>query len=381
MPTIQKKLTPASVFTLPPGDYQDTTTKYLYLYVSALHRSWGYYRWDPLKKQPIRKALGKLPDVDLEAARTAAEDYRKELAIEGGRAKPEKEPKIKALLDDYTAKLKLEKKKQWFWAEDIFGRVYSDWFDRPLSALTRVMIEDRQREITAERGFAAATRALKALRALFNYAEKREVYAGKNTAKLVDLVESEPRRRVLTAAEKAAFLDALNTPEFTTTYVSDFFRLLLLTGVRWGNLCSARWDEMSLDEGMWIIPAAKSKSGYAMEIGLRPEAVDILRKRLDTVAAPATVTERSPWVFPSPKKSSVGHLVEPSFAFARVLEMAEIKAHTTVHDLRRSFGSELVNKNVSLSIVAKALGHRTIQTTQKHYGHVSVDAVKAALAL
>lgn len=372
MPATPKKLTPANVYTLPPGEYQDTETKYLYLYVSALHRSWGYYRWDPLKKKPVRKALGKLPDIQLEPARTAAGDYRKQLAIEGGRAKPEKEPTIKALLDDYTIKLKLEKKKQWFWAEDIFGRVYADWYERPLSALTRVMIEDRQREITAERGQAAATRALKALRALFNYAEKREVYQGKNTAKLVDMVESEPRRRVLTAAEKAAFLDALNTPEFTSTYVSDFFRLLLLTGVRWGNLCAADWSEFDLANSLWIIPAAKSKSGYAMEIGLRPEAVQILRNRIGL---------HNQWVFPSPKRSSTGHLTEPSFAFTRVLEMAEIKAHTTVHDLRRSFGSELVNKNVSLSIVAKALGHRTIQTTQKHYGHVSVDAVKAALAL
>ncbi|RYH67712.1 MAG: site-specific integrase [Alcaligenaceae bacterium] len=372
MPTTLKKLTAANVLTLPPGEYQDAEKKYLYLYVSALHRSFGYYRWDPLKKQPIRKALGKLPDVSLDAARKAAETYREKLAIEGGRAKPATEPKIKALLDDYTIKLKTEKKKQWFWAEDIFNRVYSDWYERPLSTLTRVMIEDRQREISNERGAQAATRALKALRALFNYAEKREVYAGKNTAKLVDLVESEPRLRVLSAAEKARFLDALNTPEFTTTYVSDFFRLLLLTGVRWGNLCAADWSEFDLENNLWTIPAAKSKSGYAMEIGLRPEAVEIFQRRIGL---------NPQWVFPSPKKSSVGHLVEPSFAFARVLEMAEIKAHTTVHDLRRSFGSELVNKNVSLSIVAKALGHRTIQTTQKHYGHVNNDAVMAALGL
>jgi integrase len=372
MSTSQKKLTPANVFTLPPGDYQDTQTKYLYLYVSALHRSWGYYRWDPLKKQPIRKALGKLPDMGLEAARAAAEDFRKQLAIEGGRAKPGKEPTLKALLDDYTVKLKTEKKKQWFWAEDIFGRVYKDWYERPLSALTRVMIEDRQRLITAERGPAAATRALKSLRALFNYAESREVYHGKNTAKLVELVESEPRRRVFTPAEKAAFLAALNTPEFTSTYVSDFFRLLLLTGVRWGNLCAADWSEFDLENNLWVIPSAKSKSGYAMEIGLRAEAVEILRRRRGL---------HKQWVFPSPKRAAVGHLVEPSFAFHRVLEVAEIKTHTTVHDLRRSFGSELVNKNVSLSIVAKALGHRTIQTTQKHYGHVQHDAVMAALAL
>ncbi|RYF25456.1 MAG: hypothetical protein EOO23_08995, partial [Comamonadaceae bacterium] len=190
-------------------------------------------------------------------------------AIEGGQAKPEKEPKIQELVDSYTAKLKLEKKKQWFWAEEIFNRVYSDWLTRRLSDLTEVSIEDRQLKITAERGQSAATRALKALRALFNYAEKRSLYQGKNTAKKVDLVESEPRRRWFTAAEKARFLDALNTPEFTSTYVSDFFRLLLLTGVRWGNLCSARWDEMVWEENVWVIPKEKSKSGHEMRIGLR----------------------------------------------------------------------------------------------------------------
>ncbi len=51
------------------------------------------------------------------------------------------------------------------------------------------------------------------------------------------------------------------------------------------------------------------------------------------------------------------------------------------HDFRRTLGSLLVQKGVSLFAVSKLLRHRSITTTQKHYAHLAAEHGREALEL
>ncbi|MBT2336465.1 tyrosine-type recombinase/integrase [Variovorax paradoxus] len=259
--------------------------------------------------------------------------------------------------------------KQWDWVEIVVERSFHDWLPRPISAISKSNLTIRHDKIMESRGKHAAARSVKALRAVFAYAAKLDLYNGANVAKAVAVVDSRPRKRVLSADETKKVLWALDSPQFNE-WVRPYFRLLMLTGVRRSNLEAARWEDIDLDAGLWVIPASKSKSGEAMEVVLLPEAVEIMtiRKHLS-----------KEWVFPSTRSSS-GHLTEPHETWKQVLKVAEVPSDITIHDLRRTYGSLLVNAKVAMPIIAKALGHLNPATTARHYAHVNVDAVREAWA-
>lgn len=358
-----------------PGEHADDEVKYLRLYVSDKGiRTYGIYKWITDKGHAVRRSLGRAGpgEMTVEEARDAAKDVYAQLRK--GEDPKEAALTLKDALDRYTTKLKRDRKKQPLWADQVFNRegVYKDWLRKPLSKITQEMLEDRQASIAATRGQGAATRALKAFRAVYAHAIKKEKYKGENPGKAVDLIESAPRTRVLAAEELTAVLNALDSDEFAGTYVRPFFKLLMLTGVRWGNLCAASWDDVHLDEGEWVIRAEDSKSKHVMHIQLIPDAIALFQEQRER-------HPESKWVFPSPKDSASGHLVEPSYAWARVRELAKLKKHATLHDLRRTFGSRLLSAGESMELVAAALGHRDPAVTARHYAFMEKQAVRAGI--
>jgi integrase len=80
-------------------------------------------------------------------------------------------------------------------------------------------------------------------------------------------------------------------------------------------------------------------------------------------------------VFPGPGKT--GHLVEPKGAWQRILKRAKI-TNLRIHDLRRTLGSWQVAQGVSLAIIGKSLGHKSLQATQV-YSRLTLDPVRDAM--
>jgi len=67
----------------------------------------------------------------------------------------------------------------------------------------------------------------------------------------------------------------------------------------------------------------------------------------------------------------------PHAAFKRVLKRAKITTHTTIHDLRRTFCSKLIEEGTPLPIAASAMGHKTLSMTNKVYTHVQANTLAA----
>ncbi|MDO9608103.1 MAG: tyrosine-type recombinase/integrase [Brevundimonas sp.] len=56
-------------------------------------------------------------------------------------------------------------------------------------------------------------------------------------------------------------IDALNKARSITLAQASFFRLLMLTGARRGEILGLRWAEVDLQRGLLLLPPARHKTG------------------------------------------------------------------------------------------------------------------------
>lgn len=91
-----------------------------------------------------------------------------------------------------------------------------------------------------------------------------------------------PKRRhqaAVTPEELPALLRAIDGyGELGDKLTGYALRLLALTFVRTGELIGATWDEIDLDEGIWIIPAERMKMKAEHVVPLSMQAVEVLRQ-------------------------------------------------------------------------------------------------------
>jgi integrase len=131
-----------------------------------------------------------------------------------------------------------------------------------------------------------------------------------------------------------------------------------------------RWEDLDLDGGVWVVPAAWSKNRREMAVRLTSIAVEVLRRRCET-------RSRSRWVWPS-AKAEVGHVVNPEKPWRVFLKAAGIKEKTSLHDVRRTLGSSLAKSGAAAATISKALGHLSPQSARA-YVHLDVEPARSAI--
>ena len=349
------------------GNYRDEAVPRLYLRVSPTAKTFRWSGWSKGDGVPQNVSIGAWPDMTVEKARNAAK------IIDARNANGESLLKVKAapvaaqegaltldaVVQRCTAKLKRDGKRATTWLSDAFRLSFADWGSLALDAISTRKLEDRINAIhdDEKRGPGAARTSLKAMRAIYSAASDRMGYIGTNPTKAITLAPQKARQRILDADEKAAFLAALDAEP--SKHLKPFFQLLMKTGARRGNLEACEWAELDLSSRWWTIPAEKSKSGKVMKVRLHPDAVAILEGLRDAPGA------HPRWVFESPVIPDA-HLGDTWLQFKRLTAAAGLVG-VVPHDLRRSFGSDLMAAGVPLAVVSKALGHGSLQTTLRHY--------------
>ncbi len=137
----------------------------------------------------------------------------------------------------------------------------------------------------------------------------------------------------------------------------DAFELLLLTGLRRGELLALRWADLNVNEEVGYVRATqewKPKSGRGRAFPLTPRACEILKARQ---VGPKT---------PGPFLTWTGTILnETTFTkgFKRLVKMAGL-ARLRLHDLRHAFGTYAVNDfDIDIREVQEVMGHASIATT------------------
>lgn len=153
-------------------------------------------------------------------------------------------------------------------------------------------------------------------------------------------------------------------------HVADYFRVMLLTGIRRRALAAVRWEDLDLNRGFLTLRAQTAKSGKAKSIPLPAAAIKIFEAMTDN---------GSVYVWPD----SVGGFQDVGGVYGpRIREAAGLpEDFRPCHGLRHTFASMLASSGkVDLFTLQQMLTHATPAMTQRH-AHLADDALRRAASV
>jgi integrase/recombinase XerD len=245
---------------------------------------------------------------------------------------------------------------------------------------TRRDAEDYLDHLVGERGLSVATIRLRiaALRRFYDYLDDRELLVGRN-----------PFDRIKPPKQKRKPNDWLREDEDEALYRGCVTRqermlhaLLRFAGLRIGEATALLQKGIDLDRGELRVMVSKSDSGLRtipIHPNLRRELLAWLdhlersgQRRADL---PLLVTSRD-----TAMKAQFGwRLVKRVAARAGVRPLpGKQLSEVTPHTLRRTFGTDLLNRGMPLEHVSKLLGHADTRVTQASYAELLDATVREA---
>ena len=199
-----------------------------------------------------------------------------------------------------------------------------------------------------------ANKVLSALKQAFNYALSRGELTVNPAANIRarDIGGQEkPRDRYLTLDEvKTIWLFLDSNKNAISIQIKNAIKIILLTGVRTGELRLATWKELDFEKSLWTIPAENTKTGMVMRVHLT-ELVKSLFYQLDNCSTGEYVISGADGLKPLTDKAL------PK-AVLRIQDRIGIP-HWTAHDLRRTFATQLGETlQIDPVVIEKCLGHK-----------------------
>ena len=191
-----------------------------------------------------------------------------------------------------------------------------------------------------------------------------------------------PEKQILGDNQLETFLEAIKGHE----YWCDFFYVEVMTGLRRGEICGLRWQDINFEENKLQVKRSVSvKKGGGVSIGetktetgvrciqMPPSVAELLKSKRQTA-----ITE---WVFPHflhPEQP-----ISPASAYRKlkvILKNAELPL-IRFHDLRHTFATHATQGGVDPKTLAGILGHTNASFTLDTYTHVTSDMQKSASAV
>jgi integrase len=244
---------------------------------------------------------------------------------------------------------------------------FKSWLDRKVTDLT---VEDVLTiKNNCGESHIAANRCVQFVRRLCNWSAgkvdgKLNFWPMENIAKDVSTYDEQPRKIFMEADDLNRFNDAVEKE--THVDLKDFLILSINTGARRGDIFSMRWTDIHWERQIWSVPYPKNGESYNVQ--LLPAAMAVLKRRRKEVP------ESSEYVFPGPGKTRhIIDLKKPWDAFRKRANLE--KFH--IHDIRHTVASWAAIANTPLQQIGTALGHRSLQSTQR-YAHLIDESVRAA---
>ena len=187
--------------------------------------------------------------------------------------------------------------------------------------------------------------------------------------------QAEPsgRERWLSREEADQLIEAA-TSVSQAGHIADFIRLALFTCMRSGEILGLEWCRVDLARNLIYLGAKDQKNKKAGSVPLNQSACEAIKSR---VKFRAKHCPDSPWVFCNRKGDRIV-CVKKSFAAA--VRKANLE-NVHPHDLRRTFGSWLVQSDVPMQTVSALLRHSDIRVTVKVYAHLAPENLRGAAAV
>ncbi len=319
-------------------------------------KSWVYrYRLNGKREKLV---LGHYPDLTLKAARAKRDELAAQV-VKGESPALEKKlartgmptnPTVRDFSERYYSEIVVER-----WKDPKHVRRYLDNEILPTlgeRALKDVNALDVQGLVYRKRDngqVAAAMQLRNVLKQMFDYAIERRLLTINPAAMVATryIGKARKRSRVLTPNEIRLYL--------RTIYQSNIRRqfklalhILLLTLSRKSELLLARWKDVDLDKGEWLVPAGNAKTGKPHLVYLSTQMTATFRE-LRALAGDSELVLPGRGILSRPfAKNALNKALE-----GLTFDMDPL----TIHDLRRTGATLLTEHGFNKDVIEKALSH------------------------
>ena len=353
------------------GKYSDGSG--LYFVVPKSGAAYWMIRYTSNKRRK-EMTLGQYADLSLKDARFEAASKMKQLRegmdplLAKKRSRQESIKTVNDLFNDWyptlASRLKHPQIPKRIYTKDIAPHIGEFKLDQLSARDIRNIIE----AIKKTGRMAIANDALGYCKQLFNHAIKLDLM-GLNPASAFTFRDAggleKSRERALSEGELKKFFSVAkaNSKSFSReNYLACL--ILVSTGVRKSELCEAKWDEFSLAEAVWKLPASRSKTNVGLDIPLAPQVLEWLAELKIRAFG-------SDYVFPSRRTSSRPHMGSDTLnrAISKLFghEAGKKKqppnlmgdmGHFAVHDLRRTCRTLLAQQGTPGHVAERCLNHK-----------------------
>lgn len=217
---------------------------------------------------------------------------------------------------------------------------------------------------------------MKLLKSFFTWAIDKGYHPGPNPARAVRPYVIDQRRRAYSAEEVERILAAARAIEAGARpqdgimrHAERIVRLLLLTGMRAGELLNLKWSAIRGDR--IVLERTETKQRREKTIPVTPA----IRTILDGLE------RKDDYVLPLRRRRGI---MEPAYAYGLIRAIREKTGISDfiLHGLRHTAStimvSEALGKGVGLADIMRILGHSQVQTTLR-YQHADLERMKKAM--
>ena len=141
-------------------------------------------------------------------------------------------------------------------------------------------------------------------------------------------------------------------------------RLLMLTGLRTGEMRQGEWSEIDVDNAVWNIPASRMKKR-------RPHCVPLSRQALEVLAQIKILTAglNSPFIFPTARGNKAGKQPRERKCINDFLKTTGWHKYVTAHGFRHTFSTRVHDAGFNTAWIELQLAHVDKNSIRGTYNH------------
>ncbi len=315
--------------------------------------------------------IGRSNEISEKQSRAIAKTKKSEIAL-GGDPSGEIEKKrgeltyAEAMEEYYLPDVMQRLRRPEYYRQLYYNRIKPEIGHKKLNSVTRADVQSFHSRLGNEVSAAYANRHLQIIKASYNFfINVMEIAIIRNPAVGLKLYDEVAKDRMLSTEELSRLIPILMKAEGAYEQPARIIRMLLATALRSGECFKLRWDQVDLENRRLYIESSSSKNKQSDAIPLNEAAIQVLSecsKEID-----------GPFFNPATRKA----MTSVKKAFKTLMSRADIEG-VTVHDLRRTAGSMVLNAGGTLLEVQRLLRHSSPVVTEKHYARLTTQTLQKA---
>lgn len=274
----------------------------------------------------------------------------------------------------------------------LFRLYVSDWQTKPISSITKDMIAQRHKKVSANNGASPANNLMRTFRAVYNYARSLSDGAmPENPVKRLNETRQwnkvERRRSFLKPHELKPWYDAAK--KIPNPVIRDYLLLTLFTGLRENEGLKLKWENVDMKDKSFTVTDTKNGTPHTLPMS------NFISKLFENMYKIKT----NDYVFAGSGKA--GHLVETvkqiqfittqtQFALNGVTSKEDLVRKQTehpdeslesgikfcLHDLRRTFITIAEGLDISYAALKRLLNHSNGNDVTGGYLQITTDRLR-----